>query len=103
MYEMSLKTIGQKILKMISKLTHHLTAENPGLTEFLSLWFMYYIVYALLYVLSLLPLRILYVFSDIIYFFIYHVFGYRKKYYSGYYTLLCVPVYLIALLIAHFI
>ena len=37
MYEMSLKTIGQKILKMISKLTHHLTAENPGLTEFLSL------------------------------------------------------------------
>ena len=40
---------------------------------------MYYIVYALLYVLSLLPLRILYVFSDIIYFFIYHVFGYRKK------------------------
>ena len=27
----------------------------------------------------------------------------EKKYYSGYYSLLCVPVYLIALLIAHFI
>ena len=40
---------------------------------------MYYIVYSLLYVISLLPLRALYLFSDITYFSFYHVFGYRKK------------------------
>jgi Kdo2-lipid IVA lauroyltransferase/acyltransferase len=40
---------------------------------------MYYIVYGLLYGLSLLPLRILYLFSDFLYFLIYHVAGYRKK------------------------
>jgi KDO2-lipid IV(A) lauroyltransferase len=40
---------------------------------------MYYIVYALLYVLSLLPMRILYVLADGIYFLVYHVFRYRRK------------------------
>jgi KDO2-lipid IV(A) lauroyltransferase len=40
---------------------------------------MYYIVYGLLYVFSLLPLKVLYLFSDIAYFFFYPVFGYRKK------------------------
>lgn len=39
---------------------------------------MYKIVYGLLYILSLLPLRVLYVISDAIYFLIYHIFGYRK-------------------------
>lgn len=40
---------------------------------------MYYIVYGLLYLLSLLPLRVLYFISDFAYFIIYHVAGYRKK------------------------
>ena len=40
---------------------------------------MYYIVYGFLYAFSLLPLRVLYLFSDIAYFFFYPVFGYRKK------------------------
>lgn len=40
---------------------------------------MYYIVYGLLYVLSLLPLRILYFLSDFIFFLIYYVIGYRKQ------------------------
>jgi Kdo2-lipid IVA lauroyltransferase/acyltransferase len=40
---------------------------------------MYSIVYGLLYLLSLLPLRVLYIISDILYFLIYHVFGYRKS------------------------
>jgi Kdo2-lipid IVA lauroyltransferase/acyltransferase len=40
---------------------------------------MYYIVFGLLYLLSLLPLRVLYLFSDLAYFIIYHVVGYRKK------------------------
>ena len=40
---------------------------------------MYYIVYGLLYAVSLLPLGILYIFSDFIYFLLYYVFGYRKK------------------------
>jgi len=39
---------------------------------------MYYIVYGLLYLLSLLPLRVLYVLSDCLYGLIYYVFGYRK-------------------------
>jgi KDO2-lipid IV(A) lauroyltransferase len=40
---------------------------------------MYYIVYALLYVFSLLPLPILYLFSDAVYVLIFYVFGYRKN------------------------
>jgi KDO2-lipid IV(A) lauroyltransferase len=40
---------------------------------------MYYVVYGLLYLLSLLPLRVLYFISDFAYFIIYHVAGYRKK------------------------
>ncbi len=39
---------------------------------------MYYILYAILYVLSLLPLRVLYLFSNAAYVLIYHVLGYRK-------------------------
>jgi Kdo2-lipid IVA lauroyltransferase/acyltransferase len=40
---------------------------------------MYHLVYTLLYVFSLLPLKVLYLFSDFFYFLIYYVFGYRKK------------------------
>lgn len=40
---------------------------------------MYYIVFGLLYLVSLLPLRVLYLFSDFAYFMLYHVFGYRKE------------------------
>jgi KDO2-lipid IV(A) lauroyltransferase len=40
---------------------------------------MYYFIYGLLYLLSLLPLSVLYFLSDFAYFIIYHVTGYRKK------------------------
>lgn len=40
---------------------------------------MYYIVYGLLYAFSLLPLRVLYFFSDVAFFLICYVFGYRKQ------------------------
>jgi Kdo2-lipid IVA lauroyltransferase/acyltransferase len=40
---------------------------------------MYYLVYIPFYLLSLLPLRVLYILSDIIYFIIYYIAGYRKK------------------------
>lgn len=40
---------------------------------------MYYVVYGILYAVSLLPLRVLYLFSDVAFFFIYYVAGYRKK------------------------
>jgi KDO2-lipid IV(A) lauroyltransferase len=40
---------------------------------------MYYIIFGFFYLLSLLPLPVLYLFSDFVYFLIYHVFGYRKK------------------------
>ncbi len=40
---------------------------------------MYRIVYSLLYLLSLLPLRVLFIISDGIYFLLYYVFGYRRK------------------------
>jgi Kdo2-lipid IVA lauroyltransferase/acyltransferase len=40
---------------------------------------MYYIVYGLLYLVSLLPLRVLYLFSDFAFLIVYHVAGYRKK------------------------
>jgi KDO2-lipid IV(A) lauroyltransferase len=40
---------------------------------------MYYIIYSLLYLLSLLPLRVLYILSDIVYLLVYYVIGYRKE------------------------
>jgi len=40
---------------------------------------MYYIVYGILYVISLLPLRVLYVISDFAYLILYYVVGYRRK------------------------
>ena len=40
---------------------------------------MYYLVYGLFYILSLLPIRALYILSDFIYALVYYVFGYRKK------------------------
>ena len=40
---------------------------------------MYYIVYGFLYVLSLLPLRVLFLVSDLIYFLLYYVAGYRRQ------------------------
>ena len=40
---------------------------------------MYYIVYGFLYVLSLLPLRVLFLLSDLIYFLLYYVAGYRRQ------------------------
>jgi len=44
---------------------------------------MYYIVYFFFYLISLLPLRILYVLSDAIYLLMYYVVGYRKKVVMG--------------------
>ncbi len=43
------------------------------------LYFMYHLVYGFLYLLSLLPLRVLYLFSDFAYLIIYHLAGYRKE------------------------
>jgi KDO2-lipid IV(A) lauroyltransferase len=40
---------------------------------------MYYVVFALVYLISLFPLPVLYLLSDFVYFIIYYVFGYRKK------------------------
>jgi KDO2-lipid IV(A) lauroyltransferase len=40
---------------------------------------MYYIIYGLFYLLSLLPLRILYILSDGVYALVYYVLGYRKE------------------------
>ncbi|MFT3825854.1 MAG: lysophospholipid acyltransferase family protein [Chitinophagaceae bacterium] len=40
---------------------------------------MYYLVYIPLYLLSLLPLRVLYILSDIVYGLFYYVIGYRRK------------------------
>lgn len=40
---------------------------------------MYYLVFGLLYLISLLPLFILYRLSDLAYFIVYHIVGYRKK------------------------
>ncbi|GAA4737969.1 lysophospholipid acyltransferase family protein [Flavisolibacter ginsenosidimutans] len=40
---------------------------------------MYYLVYGPLYLLSLLPLRVLYLLSDFAYVLVYHLVGYRKK------------------------
>ncbi|MEP7142181.1 MAG: lysophospholipid acyltransferase family protein [Ferruginibacter sp.] len=44
---------------------------------------MYYLVYGLLYLVSLLPFFILYLFSDVIYIMMYYVFGYRKTVVMG--------------------
>lgn len=44
---------------------------------------MYYIIYVPLYLLSLLPLRVLYLLSDLISFFLFRVFGYRRKVIEG--------------------
>lgn len=40
---------------------------------------MYFILYGFLYLVSLLPFAVLYFLSDGIYFFLYYVFGYRRK------------------------
>ncbi|MGE5518928.1 MAG: lysophospholipid acyltransferase family protein [Candidatus Dadabacteria bacterium] len=40
---------------------------------------MYYVVYGLLYLFSLLPLKLLYVVADFFYVVLYHIIGYRKK------------------------
>ncbi|MFZ1369168.1 MAG: lipid A biosynthesis acyltransferase, partial [Ferruginibacter sp.] len=40
---------------------------------------MYHIIYGFLFLLSLLPLRVLYVLSDLVSFFLFRVFGYRRK------------------------
>ena len=40
---------------------------------------MYHIVFRLLYLLSLLPLKVLYLLSDFAYFILYRIAGYRKK------------------------
>ena len=40
---------------------------------------MYYIVFGFLYLISLLPLRLLYILSEVAYFIMYKVFGYRKQ------------------------
>lgn len=39
----------------------------------------YILVYPFLWLISILPFRVLYAFSDFIYFFVFHIFGYRKK------------------------
>lgn len=39
----------------------------------------YILIYPFLWLVSILPFRMLYAFSDVLYFFIYKVFGYRKK------------------------
>jgi Kdo2-lipid IVA lauroyltransferase/acyltransferase len=39
----------------------------------------YKIVYSFLYLLSLLPLRVLFIISDFVYVLLYHVFGYRRE------------------------
>src|SRR5215510_797234 len=40
---------------------------------------MYYLVYGILYIISLLPLRLLFVISDFVYFILYYVVGYRER------------------------
>jgi Kdo2-lipid IVA lauroyltransferase/acyltransferase len=50
-----------------------------NLTPFLTFGAMYYIVFGLLYVVSLLPFRVLFVLSDLFAFILYYIIGYRKK------------------------
>ncbi|MEP7376152.1 MAG: lysophospholipid acyltransferase family protein [Chitinophagaceae bacterium] len=40
---------------------------------------MYQVIFGVLYLFSLLPMRVLYLLSDLVAFFLYYVFGYRKK------------------------
>lgn len=40
---------------------------------------MYYLIYGLLYLMSLLPLKVLFLFSDFAYLVLYYIIGYRKK------------------------
>src|SRR6478609_2571039 len=40
---------------------------------------MYYLIYGPIYLLSLLPLRLLYVLADLVYVILYYMVGYRKK------------------------
>src|SRR5690606_28379679 len=54
------------------------TRRTPGV-DFLSLFRMYYTVYGFLWLVSLLPLRVLYLISDAIYALVYYVIGYRRK------------------------
>ena len=44
---------------------------------------MYYLLYGLLYIFSLLPFFILYGFSDLAFVILYYVYGYRKEVVSG--------------------
>lgn len=44
---------------------------------------MYYVIYGFLYLLSLLPFAVIYLLSDLVCFFLYRVFGYRKKVVMG--------------------
>ena len=39
---------------------------------------MYYIIYGFFYLLSLIPWRLIYLISDVLYAFVYYVIGYRK-------------------------
>lgn len=40
---------------------------------------LYYIVFTLWYIISLLPLRVLYVLSDVLYLVLYRIVGYRRR------------------------
>jgi KDO2-lipid IV(A) lauroyltransferase len=40
---------------------------------------LYIILYPFLFFLSILPFRVIYLLSDLVYFFVYYIFGYRKK------------------------
>lgn len=42
-------------------------------------YLVYLLAYPLIWSISMLPFRLLYLFSDIVYFFVYHIIGYRKK------------------------
>src|SRR5690348_316240 len=44
---------------------------------------MYYLVYGFLYLLSLLPMAVLYLLADFVYVLLYFVFGYRKQVVMG--------------------
>ena len=39
----------------------------------------YLLIYPLIFIVSILPFRLIYLLSDLLYFFIYHIFGYRKE------------------------
>ena len=70
-------------IKLLSRSLPRAKRRVAITSAFLSLLIMYYVVYGLLYAVSLLPLRILYLFSDFTYFLLYYVFGYRKKVVMG--------------------